>query len=61
MWIVKIGGSLNTNARVYARVIFGPFTGFPGQRSAVVWITDHARAIGTVTVPPATTVPGPVI
>jgi hypothetical protein len=59
--VIGGGGSLDTNARVYARVVFGPFTGFPGQRSAVLWITDHAKALGTVATPPATTVPGPVI
>src|SRR5262245_15477884 len=61
-WTGVIGGrgQLNSRGRVYARVIFGPFTGFPGQRSAVWWITDHARALGSGP-PTTTTVPGPVI
>src|SRR5262245_23190850 len=61
--VISGGGSLNTNARVYARVIFGPFTGFPGQRTSVVWITDHSEPLGTApaTPRPTTTVPGPVI
>lgn len=61
-WTGVIGGSgrLQAGARVYARVIFGPFTGFPGQRSSVWWITDHAEPFGSG--PKATTtVPGPVI
>ena len=61
-WTGVIGGKgqLHAGGRVYARVIFGPFTGFPGQRSAVWWITDHVQALGSGP-PPSTTVPGPVI
>ena len=48
-WSGVIGGSgqLASGTRVYARVVFGPFTGFPGQSTAVVWITDHAQPMGT--------------
>jgi hypothetical protein len=61
-WTGVIGGHgrLHAGGRVYARVIFGPFTGFPGQRSAVWWITDHAQPLGSGP-PPTTAVPGPVI
>jgi hypothetical protein len=51
---------------VYARIIFGPFTGFPGRTQAVSWITDHSQRLdssgsGTKPKPKTTTVPGPVI
>jgi hypothetical protein len=48
-WSGVIGGSgqLAGGTRVYARVVFGPFNGFPGQSAAVVWITDHAKPMGT--------------
>jgi hypothetical protein len=29
----------------YARVVFGPFTGLPGEKKSVVWITDHALTV----------------
>ena len=32
------------------RVIFGPFTGFPGRSASVWWITDHAQALLAVKV-----------
>jgi hypothetical protein len=45
---------------VWARVIFGPFVGMPGEDHSVVWITDHATTvdIGSSTPPP---VVGPII
>jgi hypothetical protein len=61
-WTGVIGGSgnLTMSGRVYARVVFGPFTGMPGENSSVVWITDHATTVGTGA-PPAPPVTGPVI
>jgi hypothetical protein len=52
-------GKLTSNGRVYARVVFGPFSGLPGTTSAVVWITDHSMTLGKAAAP-ATPV-GPVI
>jgi hypothetical protein len=67
-WSGVIGGigSLNRSGHVYARIIFGPFTGFPGQTSSVVWITDHAQSLIATKVAkakpkPTTTTPGPVM
>jgi hypothetical protein len=73
-WSGEIGGSssLTRSGRVYARVIFGPFTGFPGQASSVVWITDHAQSLiatkvakakpnKTTTTTTTSSVPGPVM
>lgn len=47
-WRGTIGGAgrLTSNQRVYARVVFGPFSGVPGQSASIVWITDHAKAFG---------------
>ena len=60
--VIGGGGHLDATGRFYARVIFGPFTGFPGQASSVVWITDHAKTVGAATAPrPTTSAPGPVI
>jgi hypothetical protein len=44
-------GELKTTTRVYERVVFGPFTGLPGEKGAVVWITNHSLAIGTKPAP----------
>jgi hypothetical protein len=53
-------GTLTASGKVYARVVFGPFTNLPGTKSAVVWITDHSLTIGkAATVPVAPS--GPVI
>ena len=30
---------------LYARVVFGPLTGLPGQTSSVFWITDHSKTL----------------
>jgi hypothetical protein len=42
-WSGTIGGTgkLNLTGTVYTRVIFGPFTGLPGEKAPVVWITNH--------------------
>ena len=42
-WSGTIGGTgkLDLTGTVYARVIFGPFTGLPGEKTPVVWITNH--------------------
>jgi hypothetical protein len=39
-------GSLTTTQVVYARVIFGPFTGLPSEKTAQVWITNHNLPVG---------------
>ena len=47
-WSGTIGGdgTLNSSASVrYARVVFGPLGGVPGQKGAVYWVTDHALAL----------------
>ena len=44
-WNGTIGGdgTLSSSASVrYARVVFGPLRGLPGQKGAVYWVTDHA-------------------
>ncbi len=44
-WKGTIGGdgTLNASAAVrYARLVFGPLRGLPGQKGAVYWVTDHA-------------------
>jgi hypothetical protein len=60
-WTGTIGGTgrLTTSARLYARVVFGPFTGLPGTTSSVVWITDHFLPLGAGAIPVAPS--GPVI
>ncbi len=43
-WTGKIGGTghLNASSAVrYARVVFGPLVGMPGQSKPVFWVTDH--------------------
>jgi hypothetical protein len=60
-WSGTISGTGNRTMtrRIYARVVFGPFSGLPGTTTAVVWITDHALALGKA---PVEVVPkGPVI
>ena len=47
-WKGTIGGdgTLNSSAAVrYARLVFGPLRGLPGQKGAVYWVTDHALAL----------------
>jgi hypothetical protein len=44
-WNGTIGGdgTLEASAAVrYARLVFGPLRGLPGQKRAVYWVTDHA-------------------
>jgi len=62
-WSGVIGGtgSLDRSASVYARVIFGPFSDFPGQPAPVIWITDHAKAIAPAHAKPPAPIPGPAI
>ena len=50
-WTGTISGTgrLATNQRVYARVVFGPFSGLPGTTTSVVWITDHSLTLGKAT------------
>ncbi len=60
-WTGTISGTgrLSTNQRIYARVVFGPFSGLPGTKTSVVWITDHSLTLGKAT--PAVGPTGPVI
>jgi hypothetical protein len=47
-WSGTIGGdgTLSSSASVrYARVVFGPLGGLPGQKGAVYWVTDHALTL----------------
>jgi hypothetical protein len=50
-WTGTIGGAGHpptSTASRYARLVFGSFTGVPGQRGAILWVTDHAlRVPGT--------------
>lgn len=59
---IEGSGRLTSNQKVYARVVFGRFSGMPGTSSLVFWITDHAMALGKgpspLQTPPAA---GPVI
>ena len=57
-WSGTIGGTgkLGTTQRIYARVVFGPFSGLPGTSTSVVWITDHSLTLGKAPTPT-----GPVI
>jgi hypothetical protein len=59
--VISGHGRLTNPGRLYARVVFGPFIDFPGQSTAVLWITDHAKALGARQIAPRTTVPGTVI
>ncbi len=63
-WSGVIGGAgqVTTSQKVWARVVFGPFTGLSKASSSMVWITDHAKAL-TVSAPAGQTPPatGPVI
>ena len=59
--VISGNGQLTTNGTFYARIVFGPFSGLPGAKSPVVWITDHKTTVhgrGTTIPPPAA---GPVI
>ena len=59
--VLSGSGKFTASGRVYARVVFGPFTGMPGEISSVVWITDHST---TVTLGPGAAAPpatGPII
>jgi len=42
-WSGTIGGTgkLTIRNTLYTRVVFGPFTGLPGEKNPVVWITNH--------------------
>jgi len=54
-WSGTIGGSgtLETAATSgYARLVFGPFTGVPGQKQAIYWITDHSAKIAATALKP---------
>ena len=47
-WSGTIGGdgTLSSSAGVrYARLVFGPLGGIPGQKGAVYWLTDHALTL----------------
>jgi hypothetical protein len=39
-------GRLTSNRRIYARFVFGPFSGLPGTSGPIVWITDHVQPLG---------------
>jgi hypothetical protein len=44
-WSGTIGGDgylHPSKTERWARVVFGPLKGLPGQSSAVYWVTDHA-------------------
>ncbi len=64
-WSGVIGGTgtLTRSQKLWARVVFGPFTGLSTKTSSsMVWITDHAKALAGSLAPsqtPAAT--GPVI
>jgi hypothetical protein len=62
-WTGVIGGTgrLDRSRSIYARVIFGPFSDFPGQAAPVVWITDHAKALAATPGKSSPPIPGPVI
>jgi hypothetical protein len=47
-WTGTIGGDgkLTIKEKVWARVVFGPFSSLPGQTMPVVWITDHSLPLG---------------
>ncbi|HWB21516.1 MAG TPA: hypothetical protein VG652_01360 [Gaiellaceae bacterium] len=55
-WAGVIGGSgqLETaKTSGYARILFGPFVGVPGQKAATSWITDHATSIPATSLTPS--------
>ena len=62
-WTGVIGGvgSLTRSQTVWARLIFGPFTGLPGIGGRMVWITDHAKMLTGPLSPAPTATPGLVI
>jgi hypothetical protein len=43
-------GKLTLTTTLYARVVFGPFTGLPGESNSVDWITNHELPVAP---PPA--------
>jgi hypothetical protein len=59
--VISGSGTLLLSGRVYARVVFGPFTGVPGESTAIVWITDHKTTIGSKAATPTPPATGPVI
>ena len=46
-WSGTIGGTgkLSLESTLYTRVVFGPFTGLPGEKTPVVWITNHSLTL----------------
>jgi hypothetical protein len=59
--VISGSGTLLMSGRVYARVVFGPFTGVPGESTSIVWITDHKTTVGNKKTTPTVPAPGPVI
>jgi hypothetical protein len=54
-WTGVIGGSgqfETAKTSGYTRILFGPFTGVPGQKAATSWITNHETPIATTSLNP---------
>ena len=54
-WTGTIGGTgqlETTKTSGYTRILFGPFTGVPGQKSATYWITDHETPVAATSLKP---------
>lgn len=55
-WSGVIGGTgqLETTATSgYTRILFGPFTGVPGEKAATSWITNHETSIAPTSLNPS--------
>jgi hypothetical protein len=55
-WTGTIGGSgklETTKTSGYTRILFGPFAGVPGQKSATYWITDHETLVPATSLKPS--------
>lgn len=58
-WRGTIGGDGELKASAstrYARLVFGPLTGLPGQKRSVFWVMDHRLVL-----PPSGSAAGPVV
>jgi len=55
-WAGTISGNgqlLTTKTSGYTRILFGPFAGVPGEKSATYWITNHETPIAATSLKPS--------
>jgi hypothetical protein len=51
--ISGVGALETAKTSGYTRILFGPFTGVPGQKSATYWITDHETPVAATSLKPS--------